>query len=447
MLKITTSKQGINQLFASTSSTDMFFNGSVNPICRDVEKDPWFTEFLKGKFRAISHGNGGFSQDYGIVEDTLHIGGAGNGWNAIAPRDCEIKQGELCKDFRIEGKNVDFWNSHVVLSKMMDAKNYIIANMLKGDLEQLFRQIRAIPEQKTLYIQMCEETGPAEWGDGMKYATKCYEWQEAVQKEFPGQDFHFIFDIPTYWSKEKGISEKAKAWGEQIASVKPIDKKTWGIRQYCHGFNMWELTGDIEEDVKQIDYAAKELLPAFSKSILSSPFFECKVFLGQVSTNEGAYTPQVTKGKQYLVNFYLRMTKHWIEQARDEGVNYIGQCYIGMNSWINQKLTSNLDFQYVSVINNLFDQGLKALTISEFDPEVDILGGIKDNVVRLVMQNRKGVAVQLPDEMEVDGVKYPFKPSKSIGRSCTSIDSTTSMEFTPEESLAPYCIVYLEIPA
>lgn len=446
-LVITTSNKKIKRLFGSTSSTDMFFKGGQAPVGLDVTKDPWFTEFLKGGFTSISHGNGGFSRDYGIVEDSLHIGGEGNGWNAIPPVDCGSKQGELCTDYRVGGKNLDFWNSHMVLRNMMGAENYIIANMLKGTLEQLYRQINATVPQKVIFIQFNEETGSSEWGNGANYANECYEWQAAIEKQFPQQRFRYVFDVPTLWDKEKGTSEKAVRWAAEIASVKKIDTKKWCIRQYCHGFNMWALTGNLEDDIAQIDYAAKVLLPQFTKVISESVFAGCKVFLGQVSTNEGAYTPQVTKGYQYLVNFYARMTKHWIDSLRDGPVHYIGQCYIGMNSWINKQLTPNLDFQYVAVQNNLYIQGLKACKFSEIDSEVDIYGGYKDRTLRIVMQNRSGREVALPKTFTFDGLQMDFVPVKVIGRACAAATSTNSTDHDPTVKgfLSGYGIYYFEV--
>ena len=52
-LVVTSSTKKIKRLFGSTSSTDMFFKGGQARIGIDVEKDPWFTEFLKCGFTSI----------------------------------------------------------------------------------------------------------------------------------------------------------------------------------------------------------------------------------------------------------------------------------------------------------------------------------------------------------------------------------------------------------
>lgn len=55
----------------------------------------------------------------------------------------------------------------MILRNKMGAENYIIANMLKGTLEQLYRQIDATLPQKAIFIQFNEETGPGavgKWG-------------------------------------------------------------------------------------------------------------------------------------------------------------------------------------------------------------------------------------------------------------------------------------------
>lgn len=392
----------------------------------------------------MSHGNGGFSRDYGIVEDRLHIGGAGNGWNAIPPVDCSIKQGELCADYKVGGKNLDFFNSHMILRNKMGAENYIIANMLKGTLEQLYWQIDATMPQKAIFIQFNEETGSEQWGNGANYANECYEWQAAIEKKYPQQRFRYVFDVPTLWHSTNGISEKAARWAEEIVSVKPIDKKKWCIRQYCHGWDMWALTGNLENDIAQVEKAVK-LLPEFTNVIANSVFAGCKVFLGQVSAHE--YNQDgIIRGSNYIVSFYARMTKHWIDSLRDGPVDYIGQCYIGMNSWINKSYVANLDFQYVSVQNNLWVPGLKALKIVDFHPEVDAFGGYKDGY-RIVMQNRSDSGVALPETALLDGYDTSFEPSKVVARSCTAKTSTTSTEYNPmaQRELAPNSINFFEI--
>ena len=445
-LVVTSSTKKIKRLFGSTSSTDMFFKGGQAPIGIDVEKDPWFTEFLKGGFTSISHGNGGFSRDYGIVEDRLHIGGEGNGWNAIPPVDCTIKQGELCADYRVGGKNLDFWNSHMILRNKMGAENYIIANMLKGTLEQLYRQIDATLPQKAIFIQFNEETGPEQWGNGANYANECYEWQAAIEKHYPQQRFRYVFDVPNLWNAENGISEKAARWAEEIVSVKPVDKKKWSIRQYCHGWDMWALTGNLENDIAQIDNAINKVLPEFTRIISESVFAGCKVFLGQVSAHEYDKAG-IIRGANYIVSAYARFTKHFIDSLIDGPVQYIGQCYIGMNSWINKQLAPNLDFQWVSVMNNLYVQGLKACKFSGIDTEVDIYGGYKDRTLRIVMQNRSGREVALPKTFTFDGVQMDFVPVKVIGRACAAVNSTNSTDHDPTAKgfLSGYGIYYFEI--
>ncbi len=445
-LIVTTSEKKIKRLFGSTSSTDMFFKGGQAPIGVDVETDPWFTEFLKGGFTSISHGNGGFSRDYGIVEDRLHIGGAGNGWNAIPPVDCTIKQGELCADYRVGGKNLDFWNSHMILRNKMGAENYIIANMLKGTLEQLYRQIDATLPQKAIFIQFNEETGPEQWGNGANYANECYSWQAAIEKQYPQQRFRYVFDTPNFWHSENGISEKAKRWAEEIVSVKPVDKKKWCIRQYCHGWDMWALTGDIDSDVAQIDNAIRNVLPAFTAAIAGSVLSGCKVFIGQVSAHEYDKAG-IIRGKNYIVSAYARFTKHFIDSLIDGQVQYIGQCYIGMNAWISKQNVPNLDFEYVSIANMLYIQGLKACKIQAIDEAVDIYGGIKDGTLRLVIQNRKGIDLTLPSQVSVDGTVIDFAPSLAAGRRCASLASTTSTAFNPADTmiLPGYSIAYFEI--
>lgn len=440
---ITSSKKRIKRFFGGTSSTDMFFEGgTVAPIGRDVLSHPYFQEFVKGNFTSISHGNGGFAQQYGVPNDTLHIGGLGNGWYAIEPRDCSVMAGELCADFRVGGKPVDFWNSHMILRKMLGAENYIIGNIYKGDLAQLYRQIDATIPQKTIYIQFGEEITTREFGNGANYAAECYKWQEEIERQYPEQRFRFVFYCRTLWD-----SEPAKLWAEQIASVRPIDKKKWCVNQYCHAFRFWTLTGDLESDLAQIEHAAKVLLPAWSQAIIDSPFNGMKVFIGQVSTNEGAYSPTVTKGFEYLVNFYARMNKFWIDELIAARVKYIGQCYIAGKSWINKQLQTALDFQYVAVMNRLYIKGLHAMTVSELDPGVDIYGGFKGGIVRLVIQNRSGREIPLPATFTFDGVEYPFKVISSVCRVCADQRSTESTEFdiTKTMVLPGLCMSFFEI--
>lgn len=455
-LVITTSKKRIKRLFGGTASVDMFFDGNAAPVCKDVKTHPWFIEFLKGKFAGLSWNNGGFSKDSGVPDggttenDFLYLGGPGMGWNGIAPVDCNEKQGELCKDYRIASQNVDFWGSHMLLRNMMGAENYIIANIYKGDLPQLFHQITATLPQKSIFIQFGEETGAMNFSNGAAYATQCYAWADAIKAQFPQQKFRFGFFCPTLWNKEKGVSEKAQIWADQILSVKPLDKNKWFVNQYCHGFDMFSFTGDIDHDIADVTHAVDVLMPAFSQTLAKSVFAGMKVFIGQVSAVSFSgmpYNSPVTKNVQYLVNWYARQTKHFIESMRDGLVPYAGQCFIGMNSWINKQLTQNLDFRYVSVMNNLWKQGLKALFVSSIDPEVDIYGGFKDDVYRIVIQNRSGRDIPFPATVSLDGRVIAFTPTKCVGVACAAKNSTTCTDndAVAHGGFAGFGIWYMEL--
>ena len=435
-ITITTSDTPLRDFFASNSSTRMFFEKRGNDIvCKDPLTHEWFDRYVnEGGFLCISHGNGAFSNYYGIDPRPQYLGG-GMGWDAVLapPVNCSILKGDLCTPYTLNGQTFDFFWAHNALRNRMGASSYIIANILQGTIEQVYLQIDQL-DQNIIYIQFGEETTDL-WTSGVEYANKCYQWADALREHYPGQRFYFMFDCPMLWKKDVGTSAKAMIWANEIASVRPIDKSLFGIRQYCHLMYFINANDDTDHNIAEVENAITNLLPQYAAAIESSPFAGCKVFIGQISANEGAYTPEVNKGVQYFVNAYVRMMKFFTDNLRDDMTRFIGVCYIGTNSWIDKSLNTNLDFQYVGILNQIFGGGQKALYINQFDPMVDVIGTMKNGVYKIVMQNRKGEPVKLPETITLDGIAVPLSSANVHARKCAARDSTTSTDYNPLQDL------------
>ena len=79
-------------------------------------------------------------------------------------------------------------------------------------------------------------------------------------------------------------------------------------------------------------------------------------------------------------------------------------------------------------------------------PQVDVLAGYANSTYGVVVQNRSGMAVLLPEYYNLDGDQVKVAYGKTAGYSCVSLTATTGVDFnvTATGTLDPYCIVYLE---
>jgi len=443
-LVVTTSDTPLRNFFRTSATGRIFIADNRTATCIDPMNSPFFDKMDEANFGCVSYPNGGLANNDGVDPKPVYIGG-GNGWDAklAPPVDCAAFKGDLCKVYTYNGQDFDFFWAMTAWRNRMGADAYVQVNITKGTLEQAYRKIEQC-SQNLIYVQFGEECTD-DFPNGAEYAKKCYEWYDAICNHFPSQKFTGIFFVPMLWKKGVGTSAKAYQWANEIASVQPIDPSQWGICQYCHLMYFIDGTGNIPHDVAEVDNAINNLLPQYAACIDNSPFVNCKVFIGQLSANEDAYTPEANKGVQYYVNAYVRMVNFFAQSLRDQRTRFIGVAYIGTDSWISKAIQVNLDFQYVSVLNKIFGGGQKMLYTSQIDPMVDIIGTYKADVYKIVMQNRKGVPVPLPASINLDGVDVPFAPEKTVAYKCERIDSVSASSYTPSTELFDYSINYFEV--
>lgn len=434
--------------FASTTTTDMFFEDTNEG--RDVLTDNAFDVLLASGFKSVYWMGGGFSKvAHPVIGDTDRIGGTGDGWNAINP-DCVTVPlpfgGELCQDFRHNGEPVDFFNSHMDLCGLHDMQNIVSANITDGTIEEVYWQIDrtiAVTGQAVIPILFGLES-PASLLGGDQVAITTCAWIDLIKAEYPSQPFTFVFDIAALWSPTAGET----AYNVALVANLSVPMSEVAIRVYCHGFKLWDdlLNGDPVHDVAAINTAMEQTLPAFTAAIASSAFAECPVYIAQLSSSYfygEPYNSVVLKGLQYFTAAYPRMVKHFIEQARDGGVNYFGVAPAGVNAWIN--VPSTLDLKFFSVMNRLIEPDTNALTITYTAEGIDIYGGKRNGNYCLVVQNRGASDYAMPTTMNLNGEVTEVECTFSTGEHCASVSSTTSTNYAPGLTIKPRSINFLTI--
>lgn len=437
--------------FASTTSTDMFFKGSSQRVGRDVATDDYFDRIEEGGFKSLYAHGGAFTKVAHVkIGDTDRIGGTGEGWNADSP-DCVTLplpfDGELCGEFRIGGEKLDFYNSHVDLVDLYGIENIVSANINDGTIQEVYWQIDrtiAVTGQPVIPILFGLESPTT--STGAVVAIKTCDWIDLIEAEYPDQEFIFVFDIADLWSP----TGSETTYNAAIIANLSVDMSKVAIRLYCHGFKLWSglMTGDVAHDIGIINTAMSTTLPAFTAAIAASAFADCPVYVAQLSSSyfEGTpYNSPVLKGLHYFVAAYPRMLKHFIEQARDGGVNYFGVAPAGVNSWVSATNIKNLDFKFYSVMNRLIESGTNALTITFTGDNIDMYGGKRGSTYCLVVQNRGASDFVLPSTMTLDGTTTEIQVQFSTGEFCASVSSTDSTTYEPGLVVKARSINYLEI--
>lgn len=446
--------------FASTSSVREFVEDDRLALCADPATSPRIQKLITtGNFKSLSWCNGGFAQQVGDPS-VISIGSYNspttptNGWNAVPPVNPVILQGDLAKTYTKDGNMFDFFGAHNAMRKMMDggngANSFIIANILKGTVEGVLTQIDCT-DQQIIYILFGEEIGSEDMM-AADYARKCIEWANAIETARPNQTLRFGFYVPTIYLGGK----KVEQWIDGIFTVygtaeNPIDKKKWFIDQYFHLFKYVELSGNISQDVAEIDKFFATVPQAYSEAIEASKFAGHRVFIGQVSANDfsgTAYSSPVTENIFFLAACYARFTKFFLESFRDEKTKFIGQCYIGMNQWIKKNLEVVLDYKFVRLLNRQIGRTNKILFCSGWNPAgVDIQGTFYDGIYYLTIQNRTGSSIPFPESITLDGVTKPFLPHYCEGVYCNGEGDKNGYEYNPNATriMLPYSLQTFEV--
>jgi len=417
----------------------MFILDDRAGTCRDPKTDQRLAKFInEGNFKSISHGNGGFSYQYGVEPNSIYqyIGSPGQGWDAIPPINPTQLQGDLAKVYTLDAKYFDFLGAHNQLRKMMNggegAESFIIANIYKGSVQDVLMQID-LCNQRLIHIQFGEEGDVSLWTP-QEYAAKTLDWIDQIKAARPDQKFRWGWDIPTIYKGGKKVQQWIDGVWEVYGPV--ADKENFFIRQYLHLFQQVDLTGDINVDIQIIDDFINNGLPLYAAAIDNSVFAGHRVFFGQVSANEfatTAYSSPVTETMFYLVACYFRFTKFMIESLRDGKTRFIGQCFIGMNQWISPKLVANLDFEFVSVQNRLFGPKTMAGYVTHPYQKVHMIAATNSGSLRLAILNVSGVDMPLPVNILFEGNVKPFDPVFTDCKYCHAQDSDSAVSYNPKD--------------
>jgi hypothetical protein len=438
--------------FASTSSVREFIKDDRQALCEDITSPRIQKLITTGNFQCLSWCNGKFAQEVGDPNTNSIVNYTGKltptkGWNAVPPADPIILQGDLVKNYSLDGYNFDFFGAHNALRNAMGANAYIIANILKGTIQGVKTQIDCCNQnQSIIYIQFGEEITSSEINPSV-YAQKCIDWANELEISYPNLTLRFGFFVPTIYQG----GQKVTQWINGIFQVygtatNPVDTKKWFINQYFHLFKYVTLTGDAAFDIVSIDHFFNTVPQEFSAAIEASLFAGHRVFIGQISANEFPDTPydgHVIENTFYLASCFARFTKYFLETFRDGGTKYVGQCYIGMNSWIHDNLQVVLDYKFVRLINMLIGRKRQILYTDGWAPAgVDIVGTIDtgDGAYYLNIQNRTANPIPLPDNISLDGVVKSFAPYGCEGVYCATDDAKTGTEYdpTPTRMLLPF---------
>jgi hypothetical protein len=440
-LYLTSSRKKAGVPFASTSSVREFVKDDSTATCEDITSPRIQKLITTGNFKCLSWCNGKFAQQVGDPNTNSIVSYTGKltptrGWNAVPPVDPIILQGDLVKNYSLDGYNFDFFGAHNALRNAMGANAYIIANILKGTIQGVKTQIDCCNQnQSIIYIQFGEEITSADMNPTV-YAQKCIDWANELEISYPNLTLRFGFFVPTIYQG----GQKVTQWINGIFQVygtatNPVDTKKWFINQYFHLFKYVTLTGNVALDTVSIDHFFNTVPQEFSAAIEASLFAGHRVFIGQISANEfpdNPYDGNVIENVFFLATCYVRFTKFFLESFRDEKTKYIGQCYIGMNSWIKKNLEVVLDYKFVRLLNLIINMSGHVLFIEGLDIEgVDKVGTQLDGTYYVNIQNRTANSIPLPDNVSLDGVVKQLLPFACEGVYCLSEDAKVGYEYNP----------------
>lgn len=437
-ISLNTTKSLIPEFMGCGGTNEMF-----------VVNDPTnsqFIDFIKtGNFSTWIHTEGAVSKWARWKEP---FGTKGAGINAKKPANiseeqfCKLMAGDLCKTY-----SRDFNLSWLELCQKTEAKAIYTHNMQRGTLPELWYAIDQFPSQEVMpicygmegksgeYLVLTPETYPAEF----------YRIMDSVVKKYPNRKFYHLADMRDIYL---GTNGKYNKWVQSFINYRPIDSNKVGLSPYLHGFDAYgKLTGDPVKDSALYTKGIELYLPEIIDQI-EVPFKGCPLFVAQFSTGLPSYVsglpgntgPKVT-GRCVDMFYYLRGEKVMVERTAMGNSNFIGSSIIGL-----KLMFYDLDFKWLSVINNLYLTPRYYVNTTSLGPGIDILAGYADNVYSMVIQNRTGRDIQLPKYFELDGKVVSPTYNKFQGYYCTDLSSTTGSEFNPliNNTLKGFSVVYLE---
>lgn len=426
-ITITTSTVLIPNYMSAGGTNEMFANNDPNDAA-------WLAKIMPGKFGSWVHTEGHNSQWFRWVEP---LGTKGNGFNPTKPSPCDIMNGDLCKSY-----TRDFNLSWIDLCNNSGGKAIYTCNIARGTLQELYYVIDTRPELEIIMYGQELPSGDEKYRvlDSKTYPPKFYAWVDSVTKKYPDRKFYHCSDMPD-------IGGKKTTWVNDFLNYKKLPTGS-ALRQYSHGFTNYTLTGKINNDSAQYTAAVTTSLQQEMNDINTS-FPGCSVFFSQFSTGVPGYALG-TNGNNFAVQgrcidvmYYMRAHKVWIEANRDGTFKMLGANFIGLKN-----LLTDLDFKWAGIENNMYTIARYSTTVSHtMGPQVDVLAGYANSTYGIVVQNRSGTVVQLPEYYSLDGrVAKPVYLSGD-GLYCETLDSKEAQPFNPvvNRTMQPFSIAYFEI--
>jgi len=430
-ISIQTTNVLIPEYMGTGGSTDMFIvNDPLNKAFRD--------KLQAGNFTGLIHSEGHYSEYFHWVLGSKK----GNGWNPLQPVDpkyCDILQGELCTSYAR-----DFSVSWDTLCKLMQLKQVYTLNIQEGTLQELYHAIDLMSKQSTIVLIYGQEAMSAKYPKltSKTYPPKFYSWIDSVQLKYPNKVFYHLADIKTVDNPSK-----LPIWTSDFKAYRPVDSNKVGIRQYSHGFDLYTLTNSIS-DTAAYTNAIQVTLPQQLEDI-NTIFPGSNIFFTQFSTGVPDYAIGSNGNKVKVMGrcldmfYYLRAEKYWIEANTKGEANILGANIIGLKNLMNV-----LDFKWLGIINNMYStERYSTLITHTLGTQVDILGGYKDGVYSLVIQNRSGKNVKLPEYFLLNGKYTKVNYIKSTGYYSDKLTDNFGQPYDAlqNKELLPFSITYIEL--
>lgn len=425
-ITITTSSVLIPEFMGAGGTNEMFAQNDPN--------DPaWLVKIKPGNFSSWVHTEGHNSQWFRWA---VPFGSKGNGFNPTKPAPCDIMNGDLCKSY-----TRDFNLSWLDLINNTGGKPIYTCNIARGTLAELYYVIDTRPDLKIIMYGQELPSGDENYRvlDSKTYPPKFYTWVDSVKKRYPSRILYHCSDMPD-------IGGKKTTWVNDFLNYKKLPVGS-ALRQYSHGFTHYTLTGKINNDSAEYTEAVTTSLQQEMNDINAS-FLGSYIFFSQFSTGVPGYALGINgntfavQGRCIDVMYYMRAHKVWIEANMAGSFKMLGANFIGLKN-----LLTKLDFKWVGILNNLYSIPRYSTTISHtMGPQVDVLAGYSNEVLALVIQNRSGNTVAIPEYFLLDGELIKSKAKSAAGYLCESLSSTTGSTFNPltNNTMAPFSIAYIE---
>lgn len=435
------SEKQLTNALATATAINISYQGGM--ISRDVTIPTYVSLVQDLHIPSIEFPTGGTANLAHVIPGKPNMLNAGNGYNDPSA-DCSISQGVFCRDFRLYGKPYDFYCAQDSLRKIVGSDGVILANVMTGTIDELFWKIDrlAATGQTTIYIQYgAEEDLPKNQiyysNSGAVYGEKVKAWRSQVDAKYPGKKFFHILDVYPVWDESKS----GQLWNTQLSSVV---KQSDGfcVRAYYHLHLMVTLSGELNHDLDQINYAISERVPEITASWESSAFAGYPIYVNQYSSSDYGPGGVPNKGTFLTACFTTLFLQYMADYNRDHGLTFIGASYQTLKDLVENP--GKVDYQMMSVLYNLYHGNRYMLSIDGL-PGSNVCGAVQDGIYSFVVLNRTQSQIPLPVNISLDGRHVTLQVQYS---QCVYADGYLSGSVIPyslEGSIKALSINYLEV--